>query len=102
MTLVALNHRQKARKWAEGSILQLQSQCQRCVHESAADREPLQSTGTSVTMPSPNDRYYVGWISAVSIEMAAGRAMLDEGRGIIVDMDENDSNPYAVGRVHNH
>jgi len=34
--------------------------------------------------------------------MAAGRAMRDEGRGIIVDMDENDSNPYAVGRVHNH
>lgn len=53
-------------------------------------------------MPLPIEEYHVGWICALSTELAAAKVMLDEEHEMIQGQDPQDSNSYALGRVHNH
>jgi len=48
------------------------------------------------------EEYHVGWICALSIEMAAAMAMLDEKHEKITGQDPQDHNSYCLGRVHDH
>lgn len=53
--------------------------------------------------PFPNDAYEIGWISALPIELAAARGMLDEEHGIPQSSPPlQDSNSYILGRLHSH
>jgi nucleoside phosphorylase len=52
--------------------------------------------------PLPAEEYQVGWICALSKEMAASRAMLDEEHGRMMEQDPQDHNNYFAGRVHAH
>src|SRR5271155_5806896 len=52
--------------------------------------------------PFAVEEYRVGWICALSTELAAARAMLDEEHGIIREKDPQDHNTYFAGRVHDH
>ena len=52
--------------------------------------------------PSSLDDYHIGWICALPEEMAAARAVLDEEYGKIQGQDQQDSNSYSLGRIHNH
>jgi nucleoside phosphorylase len=52
--------------------------------------------------PYKVEDYHVGWICALSTEMAAARAMLDEEHGKIKEQDPQDHNTYFAGRVHEH
>lgn len=48
------------------------------------------------------EEYHVGWICALSLELAASKAMLDEEHEMIHDKDPDDPNAYALGRIGNH
>ncbi|CAH0019738.1 unnamed protein product [Clonostachys rhizophaga] len=69
---------------------------------------PLALKDSSVNMevsisPFPNDAYEIGWISALPIELAAARGMLDEEHGIPQSSPPlQDSNSYILGRLHSH
>lgn len=52
--------------------------------------------------PLSVEEYHVGWICALSTEMAAARAMLDQEHGIIRKTDAQDHNTYFAGRLHDH
>lgn len=53
--------------------------------------------------PFPNDAYQVGWISALPIELAAARGMLDEEHGNPQTLPQKtDNNSYVLGQIHNH
>uniref|UniRef100_A0A8H7KAE8 Nephrocystin 3-like N-terminal domain-containing protein n=1 Tax=Bionectria ochroleuca TaxID=29856 RepID=A0A8H7KAE8_BIOOC len=53
--------------------------------------------------PFPNDAYQVGWISALPIELAAARGMLDEEHGNPQTLPhKRDNNNYVLGQIHNH
>ncbi|KAL4906414.1 hypothetical protein BDW74DRAFT_132015 [Aspergillus multicolor] len=49
----------------------------------------------------PHEAYAVGWICALSLEMAAAKAMLDE-RHEPLPQSKRDSNNYALGEVFGH
>ncbi|KIX02499.1 uncharacterized protein Z518_08440 [Rhinocladiella mackenziei CBS 650.93] len=51
--------------------------------------------------PRPYEDYRIGWICALSIEMVAARAMLDEEHGLIRGQGQ-DTNTYYGGRIHDH
>ncbi|KAK5467242.1 hypothetical protein LTS15_000214 [Exophiala xenobiotica] len=48
-----------------------------------------------------NVEYRVGWVCALTKEMAAARAMLDEDHGVIRGTGQ-DHNTYFAGRIHDH
>ncbi|KIW32286.1 uncharacterized protein PV07_03844 [Cladophialophora immunda] len=50
--------------------------------------------------PTHNE-YHIGWICALSVEMVAATAMLDEDYGIVKGKSR-DQNTYHAGRVHDH
>ena len=50
----------------------------------------------------PLEDYHIGWICALSTEMAVAMAMLDEDFGIIGNKSPQDANTYSAGRVHGH
>jgi nucleoside phosphorylase len=52
--------------------------------------------------PLSAEKYHVGWICALEIEMAAARAMLDEDYGPVRQKDPLDHNTYSAGRIHDH
>jgi nucleoside phosphorylase len=52
--------------------------------------------------PLSAEKYHVGWICALEIEMAAARAMLDEDYGPVRQKDPRDHNTYSAGRIHDH
>ncbi|KAB8276988.1 ankyrin repeat-containing domain protein [Aspergillus minisclerotigenes] len=50
--------------------------------------------------PYSNDEYTVGWISALPIEMAAAKGMLDEEHGYLQSPPQQaDQNTYILGRI---
>lgn len=51
--------------------------------------------------PFPTEEYRVGWICALSIEMTAALALLDE-RYLRSETPPDDENVYVFGRMHNH
>ncbi|KAF7513467.1 hypothetical protein GJ744_008761 [Endocarpon pusillum] len=59
-------------------------------------------------MPPPkvpalaNSEYQVGWICALSLEMAAARAMLEEIHGPPQEQGPSDQNSYCLGRIQKH
>jgi nucleoside phosphorylase len=46
--------------------------------------------------------FYIGWICALSKEMTAAIAMLDEEYEMIARQDVQDNNCYLLGRIHQH
>lgn len=48
------------------------------------------------------DDYSVGWICALSSEMAAAIGMLDEIHQNLQEQDPSDHNAYCLGRIHSH
>ncbi|CAG9987602.1 unnamed protein product [Clonostachys byssicola] len=53
--------------------------------------------------PFPNDAYQVGWISALPVELAAARGMLDAEHGNPQTLPQKrDTNSYVLGQIHNH
>lgn len=54
-------------------------------------------------MPPPaRQKFQIGWICALPIEVAAAKEMLDENFGILDEQDSNDSNSYTLGRIGKH
>ncbi|KAF4815753.1 hypothetical protein CGCSCA5_v007042 [Colletotrichum siamense] len=51
--------------------------------------------------PRPHDKYTVAWICALSIEMTAAEAVLDEIHDGLPN-DANDNNTYIFGRIKRH
>lgn len=49
-----------------------------------------------------NSEYQVGWICALSLEMTAARAMLDEIHDQPQEQDSSDHNNYCLGRIQKH
>ena len=49
-----------------------------------------------------NSEYQVGWICALSLEMTAARAMLDEIHDQSQEQDPSDHNNYCLGRIQKH
>lgn len=47
----------------------------------------------------PNEAYTVGWICALSVELAAAMGMLDEAHGEPQKQPNGDHNTYTLGRV---
>jgi hypothetical protein len=47
-------------------------------------------------------KYTVGWICALTEEFVAAQAFLDETHERLKDMDPNDSNNYALGKMSDH
>jgi nucleoside phosphorylase len=52
--------------------------------------------------PAANNEYTVGWICALSLEMAASRGMLDENHGKPLEQHPNDKNSYHLGNIGRH
>lgn len=53
--------------------------------------------------PYPNEAYEVGWITALPLELAAAKGMLDEEHGSPQTQPQRtDSNTYALGCIGNH
>src|SRR5436853_125176 len=52
--------------------------------------------------PRSIEEYQVGWVCALSKEMAAARAMLDEEHEPFQSDNELDNNSYVLGRVGKH
>ncbi|KAI9777872.1 MAG: hypothetical protein M1839_008549 [Geoglossum umbratile] len=52
--------------------------------------------------PLPDHRYTVGWICALSSELAAAVAMLDQDHGKLREQDSADDNTYHLGRIGDH
>ncbi|OGE58486.1 hypothetical protein PENARI_c001G12297 [Penicillium arizonense] len=50
----------------------------------------------------PREKFQIGWICALPIEVAAAKEMLDEGFGILDVQDPSDSNTYILGRIGKH
>ncbi|KAJ5675431.1 hypothetical protein N7462_008328 [Penicillium macrosclerotiorum] len=50
----------------------------------------------------PLETFQIGWICALSIELAAAKAMLDENFGILDVQDSRDPNTYTLGRIDKH
>lgn len=48
----------------------------------------------------PNETYTVGWVCALSIELAAAKGMLDETHGEPQSQPNGDHNGYTLGRIH--
>ncbi|RFN47828.1 g-protein beta wd-40 repeats containing [Fusarium flagelliforme] len=48
------------------------------------------------------EQYTVGWICALSLEMAAARGMLDDIHPNLSYQDPNDSNSYILGEIYGH
>ena len=46
--------------------------------------------------------YTVGWVSALPLEMAAARAMLDEVHADLINQPKSDTNSYVLGCIHGH
>lgn len=46
--------------------------------------------------------FHIGWICALSKEMAAAMAMLDEEYDMVAQQDVQDDNCYVLGRIHQH
>jgi hypothetical protein len=65
---------------------------------SGAEAHPSETSGK---LGLTNSDYTVGWICALSIELAASTAMLDEQHPEL-PQDENDSNAYTLGRIGPH
>ncbi|KAK6522069.1 hypothetical protein TWF281_002638 [Arthrobotrys megalospora] len=63
--------------------------------------EDWPSASTAPENPTyPNEEYTVGWISALPVEMAAAKGMLDEEHGYPkTPPQEPDRNTYALGRI---
>lgn len=55
----------------------------------------------TLIMSNPDD-YTVGWICALSTELVAARAFLDEEHPPLKYQCPEDSNGYILGRIHNH
>lgn len=49
-----------------------------------------------------NHDYTVGWITALQIELAAAKAMLDEPHHTVLAQDAGDTNSYTLGRLGSH
>jgi hypothetical protein len=47
------------------------------------------------------EAYTIGWVCALSIELAAAQEMLDEEHDDL-DHDANDTNIYTLGRIGEH
>lgn len=57
---------------------------------------------TSLPRLSQQD-YTIGWICALPLELTAGRAVLDEEHGqLLQPQDHNDHNTYTLGRIGKH
>lgn len=52
--------------------------------------------------PLANPEYTIGWISALPLELAASRAMLDDDHGQPREQDKHDNNNYHLGRIEQH
>ncbi|KAK6542335.1 hypothetical protein TWF694_006294 [Orbilia ellipsospora] len=52
--------------------------------------------------PLQNNEYTIGWICALSLEMAAARLMLDENHGKPEQQNPSDQNIYHLGRIGQH
>ncbi|KAF3926958.1 hypothetical protein ABW20_dc0107938 [Dactylellina cionopaga] len=52
--------------------------------------------------PLKNHEYTVGWISALPLEMAAARLMLDENHGKPLEQHRSDQNTYHLGSIGQH
>ncbi|KAL4810803.1 purine and uridine phosphorylase [Aspergillus unguis] len=65
---------------------------------------PRLSTPQSTTLPPAKDAgsYTIGWICAVSTELVAARAFLDEEHGRPEVIDAHDHNDYTLGRIGRH
>ncbi|KAM6513998.1 hypothetical protein FALCPG4_015182 [Fusarium falciforme] len=50
----------------------------------------------------PPDQYTIGWISALSEELAAARVMLDQEHEGLPDQPSNDDNSYVLGSIKQH
>ncbi|KAL4798066.1 hypothetical protein BDV19DRAFT_386724 [Aspergillus venezuelensis] len=50
----------------------------------------------------PLEKFQIGWICALPIELAAAAAMLDEEYGLPNSQDAADSNTYTLGRIGEH
>lgn len=48
----------------------------------------------------PNETYTVGWVCALSVELAAAKSMLDETHGEPQSQPNGDHNAYTLGRIH--
>lgn len=48
----------------------------------------------------PNETYTVGWVCALSVELAAAKGMLDETHGEPRTQPNGDHNAYTLGRIH--
>lgn len=46
--------------------------------------------------------YTVGWVCALSLEMAAAKCMLDEIHENLQEQDTSDHNNYLLGQIHHH
>jgi hypothetical protein len=51
--------------------------------------------------PFPYHAYTVGYVSTLPIKLAAAEVLLDETHSP-PPHDDNDSNLYTLGRIHNH
>lgn len=49
-----------------------------------------------------NSDYTVGWVCALSHEMMAAKAMLDEVHRDLQEQDISDHNSYILGQIHQH
>ncbi|KAL7952077.1 nucleoside phosphorylase domain-containing protein [Trichoderma barbatum] len=47
----------------------------------------------------PLEKFQIGWICALPVEIAAAKEMLDENFGILDEQDRNDTNSYILGRI---
>ncbi|KID83235.1 Pfs, NACHT and Ankyrin domain protein [Metarhizium guizhouense ARSEF 977] len=52
--------------------------------------------------PPARDVYQIGWIYALSMEVAAAELTLDENFRILGEQDSTDTNSYTLGRVGRH
>jgi nucleoside phosphorylase len=52
--------------------------------------------------PHSNDKYTIGWISALKDELMVAMAMLDEEHGRPQDIPYGDTNAYYLGRIGDH
>ncbi|KAL7815157.1 hypothetical protein V8C26DRAFT_402587 [Trichoderma gracile] len=53
-------------------------------------------------VPPARDKFRIGWICALPVEVAAAKEMLDENFGILDEQDDTDTNSYTLGRVGQH
>ena len=87
----------RARENGSNSQAEIVNEAPPQAEEPCPRREKTYERSTSVY---PNETYTVGWVCALSVELAAAKGLLDETHGEPQTQPNGDHNAYTLGRIH--